>query len=201
MVCLLVAYAGGLRATNYIFFLHNKFVEELPLTTAHPEYGICDYHGIVDGFKKSGAVVYSEIRPKNTDVKKYAAKVAHQVDSLLKKGVQASAITIVGTSKGGFIAQQACGMIKNKNINYVFVGCCDDDISSNPDVVYYGNILAIHEASDIWHSCRNMAAKPGTSMPHYKEILLHTGLKHGFLFQPRSEWMKPAILWSQGKYN
>jgi hypothetical protein len=38
-------------------------------------------------------------------------------------------------------------------------------------------------------------------MPHYKEIELNTGLKHGFIFKPLAEWVKPVTEWANGKYD
>jgi hypothetical protein len=37
-------------------------------------------------------------------------------------------------------------------------------------------------------------------VPHYKEIELNTGLKHGYIYKPLPEWMNPAIKWAKGNY-
>ena len=60
---------------DYIFFLHNKFLEENALDALHIEYGKSAYNEILDTFRKDGFVVFSEKRPAKTDVRKYALKV------------------------------------------------------------------------------------------------------------------------------
>src|SRR5579863_960750 len=97
--------AGRQTDTRYLFFLHNRFIESHGSLETHPSYGRAEYQEILERFRKDGFLVISEKRPENTDVKRYAIKVAGQVDSLLKTGIDPSHITIVGTSKGGYIAQ------------------------------------------------------------------------------------------------
>src|ERR1044071_5853766 len=82
------------QAQRYIFFLHNKFVEDEGLKGVHPEYGRVEYKEILEAFRKKGLVVISEVRPKGQDGIAYAHKTAWQVDSLRKKGVKSSDITI-----------------------------------------------------------------------------------------------------------
>lgn len=46
---------------DYIFFLHNKFLEENPDGTFSDKYKvIVDYKGIINSFKNDGFVVFSE---------------------------------------------------------------------------------------------------------------------------------------------
>ncbi len=52
---------------HYIFFLHNRFVEENDLNSAHPEYGKAEYNEIIESFKKDSFTVFSEKRSKNTN--------------------------------------------------------------------------------------------------------------------------------------
>ena len=185
---------------DYVFFLHNKFLEDHPLSEAHPQYGRCEYTDILKAFKKAGLITISEIRPPNTDVVIYAQKVAHQVDSLVTMGIKPSHITVVGTSKGGYIAQYVSGLLKNKEINYVFIGSCNADISNMPPIRYYGNILSIYEKSDEPHSCGQMSKRSGANVTRFKEIELNTGMKHGFLFKALDEWLKPSITWAKQEY-
>ena len=126
---------------NYIFFLHNKFAEENDLNVAHPQYGKVAYIKIIETFQKEGNIVLSEKRKPNTDVKKYAKKVVHQIDSLLSLGIEANRISVIGTSKGGYIAQYVSTYARNPDINYVFIGCFqNDDIENYPDIQFCGNI-------------------------------------------------------------
>lgn len=200
VTAILLLASTGSYATSYIFFLHNKFVEEYPTEAVHPQFGKCDYFGILTALKRGGNTVISEIRPKNTDARIYAGKVKHQIDSLMQMGIKASEITVIGTSKGGYIAREVSMLLKNKEVAYVFIGCCSDGETGSPSATYYGHILSIYEQSDAFHSCGAVVGKAVGNVPHFKEIALNTGLSHGFLFRPLDEWVKPALLWAQRKY-
>ncbi|WP_181956156.1 serine hydrolase domain-containing protein [Dyadobacter frigoris] len=172
------------------------------MSAKHPDYGIAEYHEILDYYTKENFVVISEKRPPNTDAKTYALKVTMQIDSLLTKGVKAGLITVIGTSKGGYIAQFVSCTIKNKDINYVFIGsCAEEDIIKIPENNFSGNILSIYEKSDsIGQSCENVKLKSGNTVSRFEEIELNTGLKHGFLFKALPEWLEPSAKWAKQGY-
>lgn len=59
-----------------------------------------------------------------------------------------------------------------------------------------GRILSIYEESDeIGRSCDEIAGA-GKCVSEYKEVMLSTGRKHGFLFQPLPEWVDPVVEWA-----
>ncbi len=188
-------------AQQYIFFLHNMFLELQGEEGVHPEYGKAEYSAIKQKFSNAGFVVISELRKRNTDAHEYAEKVSGQIDSLLKKGVNAKDITVVGTSKGSYIAMCVSGLQKNKHLNFVFIACCSDELLVNDRLRFYGNVLSIYEESDaIGRSCNAQRKQTGDKVVRYKEIELHTGLKHGFLYKPLDEWILPTIKWARQKY-
>jgi hypothetical protein len=190
------------QEVSYIFFLHNRFLEEFELTDEHPDYGRVEYRKIIQAFEKEGFTVLSEIRPKNTDMKIYANKIVHQIDSLFKLGVEPKNITIIGTSKGGYIAQYVSTYLKNPEVNFVFIGCHQNtDIIDYPEINYCGNILTIYEETDpfgVSAAARQQISKLKVS--RFKEIELHTGLKHGFLYKRMDEWIVPSIQWAKRVY-
>lgn len=202
LVLFFISSVSG-QSHNYIFFLHNKFLEEYSLEDSHPEYGKCEYNQILTSFKKEGFQVISEIRPKQTNVNVYVAKVVKQIDSLFFLGIKHGQITIIGTSKGGYIAQAVSSSLKNEKINYVFIGSCSqDDLQGNSSVVFYGNILSIYEKSDnLAQSCTEIKGKSTSSVKHFKEINLNTGLKHGFQFKALSQWIEPSVKWAKQEYD
>lgn len=203
LLLLLLPLSGFARGeTKYLFFLHNKFVELTALKEDHEEYGKMEYHEIVDAFKKEGFVVFSEIRAKDTDGDKYALKIKRQIDSLLKKGVKPSNITVVGTSKGGYICWKVSALMKNKQINYVLVGICSESLlNSNPNDNLYGNVLSIYERSDVLgQTCASFKKRAGDKIVHYKEIELNTNRKHGFLYKALPDWISPSVKWARGDY-
>jgi dienelactone hydrolase len=187
-----------LSAQKTIIFLHNAFLENYTLDDVHPDYGKCEYKQILAAFTKANFRVISEIRPKNTKPIEYSKKVIHQIDSLIALGTKPSDITVVGTSRGGYIAQYVSTAMKNKDINYVLIGCCsDDDIAGMPAISLTGNILSIYEQSDtMGQSCQKLKDR-SKGVQHFKEIELTTGLKHGFLYKALDAWIQPCIQWAQ----
>lgn len=191
-----------LESPNYIFFLHNKFIEENDLEAEHPAYGKSAYSEIIKSFEKDGFIVLSEKRKPNTDVKKYAEKIVAQIDSLLKTGTKPDHITVIGTSKGGYIAQCVSTLMANPSLNFVFIGSYQDtDIEKYPEINFCGNILTIYEKSDFYGVSaiqRKMTSK--LKINRFKEIELHTNLKHGFLFKALNEWIAPCKMWAKRNY-
>ncbi|MBC9796899.1 alpha/beta hydrolase [Sinomicrobium weinanense] len=187
---------------HFIFFLHNRFPEEHNLNEAHPEYGRTEYDAIIREFKNNGFTVISEIRQGNVNARDYALGITRQIDSLLEKGVKPGNISIIGTSKGGYIAQYVSTFMQNPDLNFVFIACfTDSDMQNIPDINFCGNILTIYEKTDPFGvSAVKRKEASSCKIPHFKEIELNTGMRHGFLFKPLKVWMGPAIQWSKGNY-
>ena len=70
---------------------------------------------------------------------------------------------------------------------------------SKQQVILYGNVLPLCDAPDDRAvSCADLfQASAGKGLSRHEEIALHTGLKHGFLYQPLDEWLLPAVQWAQ----
>lgn len=201
---ILISFVTVSPAQNYLFYLHGRIVEDQGANAVDKVngFGAYQYNDIIKTLQHEGFVVISECRKPNTDVKAYAAKVVGQIDSLMKKGVKPGAITVVGASKGSMIAMNVSSLVKNEKVNYVFMaGCSDYTLQSFPGLSFCGNILSIYEESDdMGRSCNTVKSKSTLAVPHYKEIELHTGLRHGFLYKPLPEWIKPVAAWGNGKY-
>jgi len=188
---------------DYVFFIHNKFLEENPDGTLAEKYNVtAQYSEILKSFRKDGFVVLSEKRKPNTNVVDYAKKIVLQIDSLILKDVKPNHITVIGTSKGGYIAQFVSTFAANPNLNFVFIGSFQDaDIQRIPTINYCGNILTIYEKSDIFGvSAVKRKETSKLKINHFKEIELNTGLKHGFLFIASDEWIKPCKMWAKRNY-
>ncbi len=188
---------------DYIFFIHNKFLEENPDGTFSDKHNVTvDYNGILQSFKKDGFIVLSEKRQPKTDVIEYSKKVVRQIDSLISKGIKPKHITIIGTSKGGYIAQFVSTFAKNPNLNFVFIGSFQHtDIEETPEINFCGNVLTIYEKTDIFGVTaikRKETSK--LAINKFKEIELNTGLKHGFLYIASNEWIEPCKMWAKQNY-
>ncbi|WP_339752688.1 alpha/beta hydrolase [Algoriphagus aquimarinus] len=190
------------RDERVIFFLHNRFLEEHELEELHPEFGRTEYSEIIGEFQKQGFKVISEQRKGNVNAREYAVGVVNQIDSLLASGTEAGRITIIGTSKGGYIAQYVSTLANNPDLNFVFIASfSDSDIQNIPEINFCGNILTIYEKSDPFGvSALERKQTSSCEIKHFHEVELNTGMGHGFLFKPLAEWMEPAIKWANGKY-
>ena len=185
-----------------IFFLHNRFLEEHSLEDSHPEFGRVQYQEILAKFKSQGFKVISEKRGGNVNVQDYARKIVAQIDSLILLGHDSKNITVIGTSKGGYIAQYVSTYADNADLNFVFVACYrEGDLQSFPDINFCGNILNIYENSDPYGV--SALARKNTStcnILHFKEVELYTKMGHGFLFKALDDWIDPALRWADGNY-
>lgn len=187
---------------RFIFFLHNRFLEEHDLDALHPEYGRAEYREIIAAFESSGFKVLSEKRSGNVNAREYAIGVVNQIDSLLSHGTEPDKITIVGTSKGGYIAQYVSTVANNSNLNFVFVASyTDSDVENFQGINFCGNILTIYESSDPFGVSAIARRETSTcDIKHFQEVELHTGLGHGFLFKPLPAWIEPTIKWASANY-
>lgn len=193
---------SGAKQKQYIFFLHNKFMEEHARDEAHPKYGIVEYEKILHELKDSNSIVLFEKRKPNTDPAVYALKIKKQIDRLIKKGIKAENIAVVGTSQGGYIAQYISYYQKNPLLKFVFIGASfkDDSLEKDPDFRLYGKILSITEKSDDGHVPLSQEQRfIRSDIKDFKEIELNTGLNHGFLFKALDEWIVPTKGWIYNK--
>ncbi len=141
----------------------------------------------------------SEQRPAGAASDSFAIHVARQVDSLIRLGVSPKAITVVGFSKGGWIAILASSRLQNTDVSFVFMAACGPWAFERPDLHVAGRLLSIYETSDsLGVSCAPMFARrsPGSKV---REIALNLSLGHGTFFQPRSAWLAPVMAWAQGR--
>ena len=181
---------------RYLLYLHGYIVEAGNTRPTSPRFGVYEYEQILETLKGGGLVVISEARKKDREIEPYAAKVAEQVRQLLKAGVPAEHITVVGASQGSWIAMLASTYLKNRNLNFVFIAACSADPGFLKMVNLHGNVLSIYEKSDLAQSCRTYR-EDATGINEWKEVEVNTGVKHGFLFRPMKEWTEPTIAWAR----
>ena len=181
----------------YLYYLHGKIIEDSGPDGVSPRFGPYDYSGILRAFERAGLSVVSEVRPKDTDVSSYAKKVVTDVRSKLAAGVPASSITIVGASKGSVIAMLVSSRLRNDEIRYVFLANCNDWMERTFAPRFTGEVLSIYEASDdIGQSCRPIAQR-SPALKRFEEMRLETGLGHGVVYRPLTDWIDPATAWAK----
>jgi hypothetical protein len=190
----LALFCGSANAQHYVFYLHGAIVEGTTTTDPISEsFGRYEYANIIKTLKQHGYVVISERRPANTVPQSYALQVSGQVDSLKKLGVKSDNITVIGASKGAGIAMLASALVKDKKVKYVLMAGCSEDDGDSPGL--YGQVLSIYESSDPFAGSCKAVKKHAPGISRYKEIGLHTGKKHGFIYTPISEWVAPVVDW------
>ena len=189
-------------ACKYLFYLHARLVELGGRQAVSKRHGPYEYDGIVRAFAERRFVVISEVRPAETSLD-YGEKTAGQVRSLLAAGVPAENVTVVGFSKGGFLALAASAALAQPKVNFVIMAGCGigpwrTDILRSIAPRLQGRILSLYdEADDEAGSCREaFGLAAGIAS---EEVRLRTGLGHGLFYAPRREWLDPASRWASGR--
>ncbi|HSR92769.1 MAG TPA: alpha/beta hydrolase [Gemmatimonadales bacterium] len=186
-------------STRYVIYLHGRIVEtEQDRRPTDDTFGTFEYDAILDSLRRPGFVVLSEQRPPRTDSDSFANHVAEQVDSLVQSGVSPDAITVMGFSKGGWIAILASARLRNPAVSFVIMAACGPWAFDRQDLYVSGRLLSLYETSDsLGVSCAPLFARR-SPRSQTREIALSLGLGHGTFFQPRPAWLSPAITWAQG---
>ena len=189
--------------SRHVIYLHGRIVQaEQSSRPQHPEYGYYELEKILDTFRGRGFVVSGEIRPRSATVSDSADRVVEQVRQLLESGVSANHVTVVGGSMGAAIALVASARLQNPDVRFSVLGSCLSNtvqrLVANEGKGPVGQILAIREATDeLTGSCPPWKGDPGASSPLVaREIVLETGLRHGFLYRPIPAWVNPVVEWA-----
>ena len=187
-------------AQRYVIYLHGRIVEvQQDRRPTDERFGTYEYDAILDSLRRPGFVVLSEQRPPRTDPDSFANHVADQVDSLVQTGVSPDAITVMGFSKGGWIAILTSARLREPAVSFVIMAGCGDWAFDRQDLYVTGRLLSLYETSDsMGVSCSPLFARR-SPRSQTREIALSLGLGHGTFFQPRSAWLGPAITWAQGQ--
>lgn len=205
---LLSALAAGMASTEqtgprHLIYLHGRIVQDQQSPRPrHPEFGYYELEQILAAFRERGFVVTGGIRPKGEPPSASADRVVGQIRSLVASGVPASRITVVGGSMGAWIALLTSVRLQDPAVRFCVLGAClSQSVSallSEHGHKPAGRILAIREASD--ETSEPCLAWTGDADPHatlvVRELLLDTGLRHGFLYRPLREWVEPALEWA-----
>jgi hypothetical protein len=184
---------------RFLFYLHGGLISEMgnnAINRSAPEWGPYEYSNILDSLRSEGYNVISEIRRRGIDNGVFIDKIARQIDSLLKKGVGAGKIILVGASSGWDIVLRVSARLQNEDLNFVIMGgCWPDSYKEYSSIELHGNFLSIIERSDPHKTCGMMFRK-GKRIKSFKEIELNTGLSHGFFYKGRRVWIEPIVTWA-----
>jgi pimeloyl-ACP methyl ester carboxylesterase len=202
LFCVIGAGPAGPQGERHLIYLHGRIVQEQQSARPKSEkFGYYELEKILDAYRSKGFAVTGDIRPRTVSESDAADKVVAQVRRLLDSGVPASNITVVGASMGAGIAMVASARLQNPEVRFGILGAC---LSSNGRRIreaegkgLSGRILGIREASDeSTKGCEPWKNEHGSKTVSVREIVLHTGLDHGFLYRPLPEWVNPTAQWA-----
>jgi pimeloyl-ACP methyl ester carboxylesterase len=204
-VLLILAGASGEAVPpRHILYLHGRIVQETQSARpVHPEFGPYDLDAILETLCSRGFVVTGGIRPKAATVSGSADRVVAQVRDLLASGVRADHVTVAGASMGASIALAAAARLQNDDVRFVFLGACTtanmNAVPEEEGKPPRGRLLFVREESDdLSGPCAAWSgeAPPGSVV---REVVLKTGLSHGFIYRPLPAWVDPAVAWARGE--
>jgi dienelactone hydrolase len=188
---------------RHLIYLHGYIVQaQQDARPKHPRFGYYELRQIEDALRERGFVVHAEIRPRSASVADSADRVVQQVRHLLDSGVPAHHVSVVGASMGGTIALLASARLQEPEVRFCVLGTCLDEsvrrLRANAGRGPIGHVLSIREASDeVVGECPTWSAAdesyPGLIA---REIMVETGLSHGFLYRPLPEWVEPVVDWA-----
>ncbi len=184
-------------AVRHLIYAHGRIVQETQSPRPrHPQFGHYELDSILEVLRSRGFVVSGSIRPKAASVSESADRLVEQVRGLLASGVKPDRVTVVGASMGASISLLASARLQNDGLRFVFLGACATEnmasVRAEEGKAPRGRLLFIRESSDTLGPCTAWTA----SASGVREIVLDTGLDHGFLYQPLPAWMKPALAWA-----
>jgi hypothetical protein len=187
-----------------MFYVHGKIIEEQGLPAVSPEFGEYEYPAILERLASYDFTVISEQRVKDANAWVYAERVVAQVKRLLAAGVPPEHITVVGASKGAYIAVFVSHQLQNPQTNFVLLGTCHPDTIrewQQNSLSLHGNVLAISDSADEYAgSCEDMfASSEGQGLNRHVDLILQLGNGHGLLYKPLDEWILPTVEWAQGQ--
>ena len=178
LICTYVS-VGCSQSLPQVIYLHGKIIEQQGIQAVSPEFGPYQFEAIIDSLKATPAVVYAEVRSRNTEFEAFGDKVVRQIDSLVQAGVAANNITVLGASKGAVMAMY----ISDKSphpINYILLGANNDDIEDHYNWQLHGRVLAFYEQSDsLAGKAYDIWKERPPELISFQQIKLHTGFGHG----------------------
>jgi hypothetical protein len=191
------------KGLRHLIYLHGRIIQtQQNRRPRSPEFGYYELDKIVAAFRARGFVVTGEMRPKTATVSDAADHVVKQIHELLKKGVAPDHVAVVGGSMGASITMLASVRLQNPDVRFVMLAACPvegaRELRAEEGKHPAGHILSIREASDeMTKDCAFWKddAMSQQSQPRVREIMLRTGLGHGFIYRPLPEWLNPVVEW------
>ena len=186
---------------RYALYFHGRIIEDQGLPAVSPEHGAYEYEAILDRLTQAGFTVLSEVRGPSADVTEYAERAVARVDSLLRAGVPPDRITLVGASKGAYIAALASHLARNPELNVVLLaGCSTGTVAYMREngIGLYGDVLAIRDVADTEAAgpCADVFAF-SDGVRRSEDLVVDLGVGHGLIYRPYDAWVVPMTAWGR----
>jgi hypothetical protein len=183
---------------EYLFYLHGAVVTlfgDNAINQSMPEWGPYEYLNILDSLQSRGFTVISENRKPDVPDSVYVNTLVRQIDSLYNRGVKSANIVVVGASAGWNIGIHVAARMKNPELRFVLIGgCWPETYKAYEHLTLQGHFLSIIEETDPHGTCSGLFASK-EEIRSFHEVMLHTGLSHGFIYKGYREWIDPIIAW------
>jgi pimeloyl-ACP methyl ester carboxylesterase len=188
---------------RHLIYLHGRIVQEQQSARPHhARFGYYELDSILAAFRKHGLSASGEIRPRSATVSDSANLVVEEVRGLLGSGVPAEHVTVVGASMGARIALVASTRLQNPRVRFCVLGACLSEtvrsLFAEEGKRPRGRVLSIREESDeSTADCPGWTKEMEAETPiGARELVLATGLSHGFLYRPLPEWVNAVVEWA-----
>lgn len=189
--------------TRHIIYLHGQIVEDQGLPAVSEQYGEYRFDDIVEAFEEAGFEVSAPLRDAGADPDAAAWDVIELTSEFLDRGVAPENITIVGASKGAYIATLVSSQMEGPQFRYVLLAGCSEGVVETlraNDAELHGYVLAIRDSSDarLAGTC-DALADASDAVRSYEEIVTETGLEHGLIYTPHPDWLESTIAFARGE--
>lgn len=183
---------------QYVFYSHGLIVEGDNPTPVHGRWGKYDFPAIKEALKDQAYNLIAYHRPKGTDPRAFAVKLAADIEKLVKQGVPYKNITILGFSRGGEITALTSNIVASNDMNTIILAACAGILKADASIKLYGKVYSIYETSDGVGSCQFVIDR-SANVQHFSEVAISTGLEHGAFYRPIAEWIEPVKHWLGSK--
>lgn len=188
--------------TRHVIYLHGQIVEDQGLPAISDRYGEYRFDDIVKAFEDAGFEFSAPLRNAGADPDAAAAEIIELTSEILDRGVAPENITIVGASKGAYIASLVSNQMAGPQFRYVFLAGCSERVIESllaDNLQLSGYVLAIRDSSDTrFAGTCDALVDASVALRSYEEIVTETGLEHGLIYAPHPEWLEPTIAFAQG---
>ncbi|GHE91831.1 alpha/beta hydrolase [Thalassotalea profundi] len=180
---------------KYVFYSHGYIVEGTNPRPVNPRWGTYEFPMIKQALSDKNYNLIAYHRAKNTNPNEFAKRLADDVRLLIKKGVPANNISLVGFSRGGTITIMTSNLLANNQLNFIILAGCSSYIKESIKIVVHGKIYSILETSDdLVGSCQFLIDR-SKNVTRFTEQSISTGKEHGAFYTPRPEWVTPVKKW------